>query len=72
MILPVLNNKNQVISIINFRKKRSYLPLDAVIMAGGKGYQTSPFNNRCSKTVIKSREKSQLWNIIWTDYLSTE
>ena len=25
-ILPVLNKKNQVIEIINFRKKRSYLP----------------------------------------------
>ena len=48
MILPVLNNKNQVINIINFRKKRSYLPLDAVIMAGGKGDQTSTFNYRCS------------------------
>ena len=41
-ILPVLNKKNQVIEIINFRKKRSYLPLDAVIMAGGKGTRLRP------------------------------
>lgn len=52
-ILPVLNNKNQVINIINFRKKRSYLPLDAVIMAGGKGTRLRPLTIDVPKPLLK-------------------
>lgn len=36
-ILPILDKDNRVINVINFRETRSYLPIDAVIMAGGKG-----------------------------------
>lgn len=56
-ILPVLNNKNQVISIINFRNKRSYLPLDAVIMAGGKGTRLLPLTIDVPKPLLKVGEK---------------
>jgi len=56
-ILPLLNNKNQVISIINFRNKRSYLPLDAVIMAGGKGTRLLPLTIDVPKPLLKVGEK---------------
>jgi dTDP-glucose pyrophosphorylase len=41
-ILPVLNKENKVINVINFRFLRSYLPIDAVVMAGGKGTRLRP------------------------------
>jgi dTDP-glucose pyrophosphorylase len=56
-ILPVLNNKNQVINIINLRKKRSYLPLDVVIMAGGKGTRLRPLTIDVPKPLLKVGDK---------------
>ena len=56
-ILPVLNNNKQVISIINFRNKRSHLPLDAVIMAGGKGTRLLPLTIDVPKPLLKVGEK---------------
>lgn len=52
-ILPVLNDKNQVVDIINFRKKKSYLPLDSVIMAGGKGTRLRPLTIDLPKPLLK-------------------
>ncbi len=56
-ILPVLNSRNQVIDIINFREKRSYLPLDAVVMAGGKGTRLLPLTKNIPKPLLKVGEK---------------
>ena len=36
-VLPVLDINNRIINVINFRELKSYLPIDAVIMAGGRG-----------------------------------
>ena len=41
-ILPVVNDKEIVENVINFRISRSYLPIDAVIMAGGEGRRLRP------------------------------
>ena len=57
-ILPVLNNKKQVINIINFRNKRSYLPIDAVIMAGGRGQRLRPLTDTTPKPLLKVGDKS--------------
>ena len=35
--IPLLNNKGELIKIIDFTKIKSMLPIDAVIMAGGVG-----------------------------------
>lgn len=56
-IIPVLNNDNQVINIINFRKKRSYLPIDTVIMAGGKGTRLLPLTIDIPKPLLKVGDK---------------
>jgi dTDP-glucose pyrophosphorylase len=52
-ILPVLDVNNQVINIVNFRFYKSYLPLDAVIMAGGRGERLKPLTDTLPKPLLK-------------------
>ena len=56
-ILPVLNKKDKVVNVINFRQVRSYLPIDAVIMAGGKGTRLRPLTENTPKPLLKVGEK---------------
>lgn len=52
-ILPVIDNEFKVVSIINFRKFRSFLPIDAVIMAGGRGQRLQPLTDITPKPLLK-------------------
>lgn len=52
-ILPVLDNENKVVNVINFREIRSYLPIDAVIMAGGRGQRLQPLTDTTPKPLLK-------------------
>jgi len=56
-IIPVLNKENIIVNIINFRKLRSYLPVDAVIMAGGKGTRLMPLTSTTPKPLLKVGDK---------------
>ena len=57
-ILPVINSKNEVVNVINFRLLRSYLPLDAVIMAGGRGSRLQPLTDTIPKPLLKIGNKA--------------
>lgn len=57
-IIPVLDHNKRVINIINFRNLHSYLPLDAVIMAGGRGQRLSPLTDTTPKPLLKVGDKS--------------
>ena len=57
-ILPVVDEKNRVVNVINFRKIRSYLPIDAVIMAGGRGQRLQPLTNTTPKPLLKVGNKA--------------
>lgn len=57
-VVPVVNENNQVVNVINFRKTRSYLPIDAVIMAGGRGQRLQPLTNSIPKPLLKVGEKA--------------
>ncbi len=57
-ILPVLDRDNKVINVINFRYFNSYLPIDAVIMAGGRGSRLSPLTDNIPKPLLKIGNKS--------------
>jgi dTDP-glucose pyrophosphorylase len=57
-IIPVLDHNKRVINIINFRHLYSYLPLDAVIMAGGRGQRLSPLTDTIPKPLLKVGDKS--------------
>ncbi|EAQ42183.1 nucleotidyltransferase family protein [Polaribacter sp. MED152] len=56
-ILPVLDKDDKVVNVINFRETRSYLPIDAVIMAGGKGTRLRPLTDNTPKPLLKIGEK---------------
>ncbi|WP_282112406.1 nucleotidyltransferase family protein [Maribacter stanieri] len=56
-ILPVLDDNNIVVTVINFRLIRSYLPVDAVIMAGGKGTRLKPLTEHTPKPLLKVGSK---------------
>lgn len=57
-ILPVLNGNHEIINIINFRFLKSYLPIDAVIMAGGKGSRLRPLTEKTPKPLLKVGDKT--------------
>jgi dTDP-glucose pyrophosphorylase len=57
-ILPILDKDNKVVNVINFRKTRSYLPIDAVIMAGGRGQRLKPLTDSTPKPLLKIGDKA--------------
>lgn len=57
-IVPVLDDDHKVVNIINFRNIKSYLPIDAVIMAGGRGQRLKPLTDSVPKPLLKVGEKA--------------
>lgn len=57
-IIPLLNSDQKIINILNFKKLKSYLPLDAVIMAGGRGSRLKPLTDNIPKPLLKVGEKT--------------
>ena len=52
-IIPIVDFEDKVVNVINFRKIKSYLPVDAVIMAGGKGQRLLPLTAETPKPMLK-------------------
>ena len=57
-IIPVIDSEDKVITIVNFRNLRSYLPIDAIIMAGGRGQRLKPLTDITPKPLLKVGNKS--------------
>lgn len=57
-IIPVVDENYRVVNVINFRKIRSYLPVDAVIMAGGRGQRLQPLTDTIPKPLLKVGNKA--------------
>ena len=51
-ILPVLNNEMHLVDIIDLKKVESNLPLECVIMAGGRGKRLSPLTDKIPKPML--------------------
>ena len=51
-LIPVLDDNDVVINVINFRFIKSYLPIDAVIMAGGRGQRLQPLTDAKPKPLL--------------------
>ena len=56
-IIPVLDKNDRIINVINFRELKSYLPVDAVIMAGGRGERLKPLTDFTPKPLLKVGDK---------------
>lgn len=56
-LIPVLDEDRRIIRIINFTNLKSYLPVDAVIMAGGRGSRLKPMTDEVPKPLLKVGEK---------------
>ncbi len=57
-IIPVLDRSRKIINVLNFRLQQSYLPVDAVIMAGGKGTRLRPMTDSVPKPLLKVGDKT--------------
>ncbi|MDG2153087.1 MAG: sugar phosphate nucleotidyltransferase [Crocinitomicaceae bacterium] len=58
-IIPVLeSDSDKIIDIINFRTQKSYLPIDVVIMAGGRGSRLWPLTKETPKPLLKINNKA--------------
>ena len=57
-VLPVLDEDKRIVNVINFRLQKSYLPLDALVMAGGRGSRLRPMTDSTPKPLLKVGQKS--------------
>lgn len=56
-ILPILDQEKRMLRIIDLEKTRSVLPLECMIMAGGRGKRLSPLTDTVPKPMLKLGDK---------------
>jgi len=56
-VLPIIDKDDRVVNVINFREILSYLPVDAVIMAGGRGERLRPLTDSTPKPLLPVGDK---------------
>ena len=52
IILPILDKKKKLVKIIDLEKTKSILPLECMIMAGGRGKRLSPLTDTVPKPML--------------------
>ena len=57
-LLPCLDNEKHIIKVYDLKKQLSVLPIDAVLMAGGKGERLRPLTEKVPKPLLKVGDKS--------------
>lgn len=56
-IIPILNRNNEVIDVLNFKTRKTLLPIDVVLMAGGEGKRLRPLTENTPKPLLKVGDK---------------
>jgi len=51
-LVPILDDENHIVDIINLEKYKTRLPIDAVLMAGGKGERLRPLTEKTPKPLL--------------------
>lgn len=57
-LVPVLDHQNHIIDIINLEQFITQLPIDAVLMAGGKGERLRPLTEKIPKPLLRVGNKT--------------
>lgn len=57
VLVPILDKDGHIVEIINLEKNRTRLPIDAVLMAGGKGERLRPLTEKTPKPLLKVGDK---------------
>lgn len=51
-LVPILDDENHIVDIINLEQFKTQLPIDAVLMAGGKGERLRPLTEKTPKPLL--------------------
>ena len=57
-LVPVLDNDHHIVEVINLEKYKTRLPIDAVLMAGGKGERLRPLTEKTPKPLLPVGDKA--------------
>ena len=57
-LLPVLNKDGKITRVIDFKSVKTVLPVDAVLMAGGRGERLRPLTDTIPKPLLKVGNKT--------------
>ncbi len=57
IFIPILDAENHIVDVVNLRKFKSKLPIDVVLMAGGKGERLRPLTEKTPKPLLKVGDK---------------
>lgn len=57
-LVPILDEQNHIIDIIDLERFKTQLPIDAVLMAGGKGERLRPLTEKTPKPLLPVGEKA--------------
>ena len=57
-LLPVLNKEGKIARVIDFKSVKTILPVDAVLMAGGRGERLRPLTDTIPKPLLKLGNKT--------------
>ena len=51
-LVPILDNEHHIVEILNLEKNKTRLPIDAILMAGGKGERLKPLTEKTPKPLL--------------------
>lgn len=57
-LVPVLDEEHHIVEVINLEKYKTRLPIDAVLMAGGKGERLRPLTEKTPKPLLPVGDKA--------------
>lgn len=57
-LVPILDDENHIVDIVNLEKYKTRLPVDAVLMAGGKGERLRPLTEKTPKPLLPVGDKA--------------
>lgn len=57
LFIPILDEDRHIVDVVNLQKFKSHLPVDAVLMAGGKGERLRPLTEKTPKPLLKVGDK---------------